>query len=362
MEKKYLESSEFYSKRFNNFSTIVITPITLIIIFVLIFSFFGKREITIEGIGTVEPKQEVSIVQSSSPNIIRKNNLSEGKQVHKHDLLLLYSSKDKSKLKYYKEKEDDLESKETALSMLKQSVIQNKDIFTNRNNFGYHALLKGYLAQRSILLIENQKVSKQEKNYISKNKEINYTIQENNAKLDSLKMQQLEKIDRENDEIHQNISEVKENIRNLIDISKTTKVRAPKGGVIHINEQYRNAQYIPIGSKIAEIYPILNYQNYIKIKSYISVTDISSIKKGQKIRFKVTRNVPKPIILTGRIKNISVSPVNIGKNTVYLITSVAKVSKSTRQLLKYGMVGTTSVITGNKTIFEYYKEKFLNKN
>ena len=65
MNKKYLESSEFYSARFNNFSTMIIVPIFLIFIGVILFSFVGKREITIDSVGIIEPHGSVANVQAS---------------------------------------------------------------------------------------------------------------------------------------------------------------------------------------------------------------------------------------------------------------------------------------------------------
>lgn len=358
MDKKYLESSEFYSKRFNNFSTLIIIPIALIVLAFFIFSFFGKREITIEGTGTIEPKQKVAIIQSSSANIIRQRYLHEGKFVQKHDILLTYnSSTNEYKLEYYKKQKQNYRTQKINLALLKNSIKQNQDLFTSDDIFGYHNLLKAYLAQRNVLLTENKQITKQAKDAAS-----NYAVQENNAKLDSLQMQELEKINQEQVENRQKTQELDVNIKNLVDVSKTNTIRAPETGVLHINDQYKNTQYIPAGTEIAEIYPILNQQKTIQIKSYVSTTNISSIKKGQQIRFRVIRNVPKPIIITGIIKNISVSPVNVSKSTAYLITSTAKVPPKMGNLLHYGMIGSTSIITGNTTFFNYYKDKLLNKN
>lgn len=360
MDKKYLESSEFYSKRFNNFSTLIIIPMALIVLAFFIFSFFGKREITIEGMGTIEPKQAVPVIQSSSANIIKQNYLHEGQLVKKNDVLLTYnSSTNEHKLEYYEQQKNDFKAQKRSLDLLKNSINKNQDLFTSDDNFGYRCLLKDYLAQRSVLLTENKQIGKQTKDTTTNT---NYAIQENNDKLASLQMQELEKVNQEQIENHQKAQELAANIKDLIDVSKTNAIKAPKTGVLHINEQYQNNQYIPTGTEIAEVYPILIHQQTIQLKSYISTADISSVKKGQKIRFKITRNIPKPIVITGTIKNISVSPISIGKESAYLVKSSAKISTRTSRLLHYGMVGTTSIITGKKTFFDYYKDKLLNKN
>lgn len=363
MNQKYLESSEFYSKRFNNFSTLIIIPATLAVLAFLFFSLVGKREIIIEGVGLIEPEQEVPVVQSSSANVIKKNNLKEGKLVHQGEVLLTYNtSSDQNKLKYYEQQKSDLQVQKDALQKLKQGIKQNKNVFVNGDNYGYCALLKDYLAQREVLVRENNQINRHKIKGNPNSSDANDAIKENDAKIDSLQMQELRKADQEQIENQQKLQEVRVNIKNLTDISKANRIKAPKSGVIHLNEQFKNTQYIPVGSEIAEIYPILEKQNYIQLKSYVSTADISSVKKGQKIRFKVIRNVPKPIIITATIKSISVSPVNVDKGEAYLVISTGKASKSTRKLLKYGMVGQTTIITGKKTFFDFYRDKLLNKN
>lgn len=351
MDKKYFESSEFYSKKYNNFSTIIIIPTILLLLVVLIFSFFAKREIAIDGTGSIEPNQQVPIIQSTSTNYIKENYLNEGKQVHKRETLLTYNSTiDQHKVRYYSKRKRELEIQVENLKKLKNGILGNKNVFKKDDNFGYSHMLKHYLAQRMQILIENRKINK------------NYDISQiNNAKLKSLQMQELEKTDQEQIEIEQKIQDLGLNLNELNSTSKQYKIKAPKSGILHINEKYKNAEYIPAGSQIAEIYPNLKYQRYVKIISYISVSDISSVKKGQKVRLKVTRDVPKPIIITGTIKNISVTPIILDKSRAYLITSMAKVSESTKKLLKYGMVGSTTIITGEKTFFNYYKDKLFNK-
>ena len=98
----------------------------------------------------------------------------------------------------------------------------------------------------------------------------------------------------------------------------------------------------------------------LKVKAYVSTADISSIKVGQKVRFKVTRNVSKPFILTGKIYKISISPVEIGKENYYQIEAKTDIENTNKDLLKYGMQGRMVVITGKTTFFEYYKNKLFN--
>ncbi|CDK36079.1 AbpD bacteriocin export accessory protein [Ligilactobacillus salivarius cp400] len=72
MEDKFLESSEFYSARFRNFSTMIIIPFTILLLAVVIFSFFGKKEITIQGAGTLEALGNNPVIQSTVNSPIEK--------------------------------------------------------------------------------------------------------------------------------------------------------------------------------------------------------------------------------------------------------------------------------------------------
>lgn len=83
MNQELLESAEFYNRRYHNFSSRVIIPTTLLFVFVLLFSIFAKKEITISSGATVEPYRIILNIQSTSNNSIVTNKLSENKSVKK---------------------------------------------------------------------------------------------------------------------------------------------------------------------------------------------------------------------------------------------------------------------------------------
>lgn len=139
-------------------------------------------------------------------------------------------------------------------------------------------------------------------------------------------------------------------------------VKASKTGILHINNDYVGNKYISPGIEVAQIYPILNKQKFVKLVAYIPATDISSVKKGQKMRFKVASNVPKPVIIVGKIKNISVSSLNSGKGTYYSVSALAKLNKSQRSQLRYGMSGKATIITGKKLSLIIIRINYLETN
>lgn len=74
MNKQDYESSEFYSYKFRNFSTMIIIPAAILVLLIFIGSFFAVRQNTITSTGIIEPAQVLNL---------KNNNFHEG-QVIKH--------------------------------------------------------------------------------------------------------------------------------------------------------------------------------------------------------------------------------------------------------------------------------------
>ena len=52
-DKKLLESSELYDKRYRNFSTLIILPLFLLLIGGLTFTLFAHKELTVMSTGVL---------------------------------------------------------------------------------------------------------------------------------------------------------------------------------------------------------------------------------------------------------------------------------------------------------------------
>lgn len=458
LDKRFLESSEFYNGRYNNFSTILIVPMSLLLIGIVVFSLFTKREITVTGVGTLEATQLVPTIQATANSSIKKNYLSEGKYVKKGQTLLVYNNVlNRNKLKLYQQQLKKTQQQSTALKTLKKGITANQDSFKQDDAFGYRAMLQSYLKQRQIYQTENQMLTQKENSTKSKQASLiqteqqvvdrndsnlqayqnlytainqdkgyannakysyiyqeyksklsnlsssddkselkddtlasvqqqidslqdsvasakvqveelqdfdstNFSVTTNNQKMQTLQSDQLNTVAQDLIKVQQNLKEVGNNIVALKSESHEYTITAPKTGVLHVNNDYQGIKYISSGTAIATIYPVLKKQKFLEIKAYVSTTDISAIRIGQNIRFKVSRNVPKSIVINGKINKISVSPITINHGSYYVITSKAKATNQQKSLLKYGMSGEMSVITGKKTFFNYYKDKLLNKN
>ncbi|KRL88872.1 HlyD family efflux transporter periplasmic adaptor subunit [Lactobacillus kalixensis] len=61
---KDYESSEFYSYKFKNFSTMIIVPAAILVVLLIISSFFAVRQNTVTAEGSIEPARVVNVNSS----------------------------------------------------------------------------------------------------------------------------------------------------------------------------------------------------------------------------------------------------------------------------------------------------------
>ncbi|CAD0172421.1 protein of unknown function [Streptococcus thermophilus] len=91
MNPQLFKSTEFYHRRYHNMSTVLITPLILLVIFLFLFAFFAKKEVTVTYRGSIEPTKVIAVIQSTSDNTIIDNQLVANKVVKKGDTLVQYS-------------------------------------------------------------------------------------------------------------------------------------------------------------------------------------------------------------------------------------------------------------------------------
>ncbi|MDQ8807300.1 hypothetical protein [Streptococcus ruminantium] len=81
MEHQLLESGEFYHRRYHNAASRVILPSFALLVFLMMFAFFAKKELTVVTRATIEPLYVLSKIQSTSNNPIKMNYLKENQEV-----------------------------------------------------------------------------------------------------------------------------------------------------------------------------------------------------------------------------------------------------------------------------------------
>ncbi|WFM81878.1 bacteriocin secretion accessory protein [Streptococcus ruminicola] len=183
MNPKLFQSAEFYHRRYHNFATLLVLPMTAFVLFLLLFSLIGKKEITVTSVGSLRPTKIIDVVQSTSNNTVLVNHLSENKTVKKGDLLIQYSDKlEESQIKAIQTQIERDERQQNALNTLKDSLNQNKNLFSGDDEFGCAATIDRFLSQSKTITAQvsqaNDSVAKQEAGINRANAAVNKQISE----------------------------------------------------------------------------------------------------------------------------------------------------------------------------------------
>lgn len=411
MEDRLFESSEFYNKRYKNYSQYIVYTIICFLLLLVLSSFVAKKEIVVKGIGNIEPNKTPVVIQSTSSEPVEYKKLKEEKYVRKGEILLRYSTKNIDNMLATTRKQYNKNCAEiNELNVLLNGVKDNSQLFDHTDAFGYKEELENYLDQKNIYqnelellrdqssfdkgqinhlielqqkIIGNYQVQLQQKSVNSDNKnEIKNQLF--NAQKELIQLQHFDSGTFKEREIELKASEfqnteltklkqqlqskndvnlkLESEIKELNNKKKDSVIRAPKGGIVHVNDDLINQRIIAKGNSLCEIYPVLRGSSTVRISSYILAQDISSIKVGQSVRLKISKNLPTPIILQGKIDNISVVPEVIRGKNMYKVNAISNISSETSKQLKYGMIGNVSIINGRVSYFKYYENKLLGKD
>lgn len=166
MQSEFLESAEFYNRRYHNFSSYVIFPSFILFLFLIVFSIFAQKEISLTAGATVEPARIIATIQSSSNSKIVANHLAENKFVKQGDLLVQYQEGAEAvQAENYASQLEMLKDQKVQLEYLKASLQAGSDQFLEADKFGYQHSFLDYLNQvaslRSQVEQQNASISSQ---------------------------------------------------------------------------------------------------------------------------------------------------------------------------------------------------------
>ena len=162
MKPEFLESAEFYNRRYHNFSSRVIVPMSLLLVFLLGFTTLAEKEISLSTKATVEPSRILANIQSTSNNRILVNHLAENKFVKQGDLLVQYQEGAEAvQAENYASQLEMLKDQKVQLEYLKASLQAGSDQFPEADKFGYQHSFLDYLNQAASLRsqVEQQNAS-----------------------------------------------------------------------------------------------------------------------------------------------------------------------------------------------------------
>lgn len=300
MHLDFLESAEFYNRRYHNFSSRVIFPMSLLVVFTFGFAMFAEKEISLSSKATVEPSRIIANIQSTSNRRMVVNYLEENKQVQRGDLLVQYQ--EVGDVIQYEANANQLES-----FRHHQSKTSNLKNSTTQPNIG--------------LFSQNSS-----------------TVQE--------------QIALEQDDLEREIGK-----KNQTSLLEKGTIRAQEDGVLYLNPERNQSAVVTEGTLLAKLYPLLDREGKTKLTAYLSSKDIVRIKIGDSVRFTTTNG---QVRLVSTITSIDTIATRTDQGNFFKIEAETKITQEQAEKLRYGLEGRLQIITGKKSYLRYYLDDFLN--
>ena len=303
MHLDFLESAEFYNRRYHNFSSRVIFPMSLPVVFTFGFAMFAEKEISLSSKATVEPSRIIANIQSTSNRRMVVNYLEENKQVQRGDLLVQYQ--EVGDVIQYEANANQLES-----FRHHQSKTSNLKNSTTQPNIG--------------LFSQNSS-----------------TVQEQIAV--------------EQDDLEREIGK-----KNQTSLLEKGTIRAQEDGVLYLNPERNQSSVVTEGTLLAKLYPLLDREGKTKLTAYLSSKDIVGIKIGDSVRFTTTNGANGQVRLVSTITSIDTIATRTDQGNFFKIEAETKITQEQAEKLRYGLEGHLQIITGKKSYLRYYLDDFLN--
>ena len=303
MHLEFLESAEFYNRRYHNFSSRVIFPMSLLVVFTFGFAMFAEKEISLSSKATVEPSRIIANIQSTSNRRMVVNYLEENKQVQRGDLLVQYQ--------------------EVGDVIQDEANVNQLESF--RNHQSKTSNLKNSTTQPNIGLFSQN----------------SSTVQEQIAV--------------EQDDLEREIGK-----KNQTSLLEKGTIRAQEDGVLYLNPERNQSSVVTEGTLLAKLYPLLDREGKIKLTAYLSSKDIVRIKIGDSVRFTTTNDANGQVRLISTITSIDTIATRTDQGNFFKIEAETKITQEQAEKLRYGLEGRLQIITGKKSYLRYYLDDFLN--
>ena len=401
MNNHLFQSAEFYQRRYHNFATILVLPLTLLVLFIVLFSLFAHTEITVTSTGEITPTKVIEVIQSTSNNIISTNNLKDNKTVKKGDLLVKYSDKlEASQSNSIQQQIDRDDRQAAALETLINSLKQGTNLFGDNDEFGYSSTINAFLNQAITITSQvnqaNVTVAKQEESVNKANSSIPKQITElqtqvnqyqepqsdidnlnlklssnvttgtydNSAssQIETLRNQQVSQAQEQLNQVNKDKESLQAQLEQANIRKEATSLYANSNGVLHLNSQIKGESYIPQGTVIGQIYPNLSEAKNVAITYYVNSNYINQLKKQETVRFTLNTVGKTPTVIKGEIVSLDKAATETKNGNFFKVTAKVNVTSQDRENLTYGMQGKVVSVIAKKTFFNYFKDKLLNNN
>ena len=303
MHLEFLESAEFYNRRYHNFSSRVIFPMSLLVVFTFGFAMFAEKEISLSSKATVEPSRIIANIQSTSNRRMVVNYLEENKQVQRGDLLVQYQEVG--------------------------DVIQDEANVNQLESF---------------------------RNHQSKTSNLKNSTTRPNIDLSSQNSSTVqEQVALEQDDLEREIGK-----KNQTSLLEKGTIRAQEDGVLYLNPERNQSAVVTEGTLLAKLYPLLDREGKTKLTAYLSSKDIVRIKIGDSVRFTTTNDANGQVRLISTITSIDTIATRTDQGNFFKIEAETKITQEQAEKLRYGLEGRLQIIIGKKSYLRYYLDDFLN--
>ena len=302
MHLEFLESAEFYNRRYHNFSSRVIFPMSLLVVFTFGFAMFAEKEISLSSKATVEPSRIIANIQSTSNRRMVVNYLEENKQVQRGDLLVQYQ--------------------EVGDVIQDEANVNQLESF--RNHQSKTSNLKNSTTQPNIGLFSQNSSTVQEKIALEQ-----YDLEREIGK------------------------------KNQTSLLEKGTIRAQEDGVLYLNPERNQSAVVTEGTLLAKLYPLLDREGKTKLTAYLSSKDIVRIKIGDSVRFTTTNGANGQVRLVSTITSIDTIATRTDQGNFFKIEAETKITQEQAEKLRYGLEGRLQIITGKKSYLRYYLDDFL---
>lgn len=303
MHLEFLESAEFYNRRYHNFSSRVIFPMSLLVVFTFGFAMFAEKEISLSSKATVEPSRIIANIQSTSNRRMVVNYLEENKQVQRGDLLVQYQEVG--------------------------DVIQDEANVNQLESF---------------------------RNHQSKTSNLKNSTTRPNIDLSSQNSSTVqEQVALEQDDLEREIGK-----KNQTSLLEKGTIRAQEDGVLYLNPERNQSAVVTEGTLLAKLYPLLDREGKTKLTAYLSSKDIVRIKIGDSVRFTTTNGANGQVRLVSTITSIDTIATRTDQGNFFKIEAETKITQEQAEKLRYGLEGHLQIIIGKKSYLRYYLDDFLN--
>ncbi|HEU5668028.1 TPA: bacteriocin secretion accessory protein [Streptococcus pneumoniae] len=399
MKPEFLESAEFYNRRYHNFSSSVIVPMALLLVFLLGFATVAEKEMSLSTRATVEPSRILANIQSTSNNRILVNHLEENKLVKKGDLLVQYQEGAEGvQAESYASQLDMLKDQKKQLEYLQKSLQEGENHFPEEDKFGYQATFRDYISQAGSLRAstsqQNETIASQNAAASQTQAEIGNLINQTEAKIRdyqtaksametgaSLASQNLayslyqsyKSQGEENPQTKvQAVAQVEAQISQLESSLATYRVQyagsgtqqAYASGLSSQLESLKSQHLAKVGQELtllAQLYPSLEREGKAKLTAYLSSKDVARIKVGDSVRYTTTHDAGNQLFLDSTITSIDATATKTEKGNFFKIEAETNLTSEQAEKLRYGVEGRLQMITGKKSYLRYYLDQFLNK-